>query len=224
MIKFLVLLLVLPFLSAYSYAASIPCNVTTAPDSIKGSVTKITDGDTINMGTSAKYYSIRVLNIDAPETNYQGQTQGMWGEKAKENLNKLIPIGTKVTVKFDAETCDMYKRWLGTIYRDSDGLDVNAQQIKDGYAVLYCIYPNIGNCKEYSKYQKQAMEEGISFVTDPSIELPYLFRHDGTNSKPVADLIGFAVYQPEDMENIPVYNRLFFMDWSSVEDPYYEVQ
>jgi len=204
-----------------SFAKSIPCDENSV-DFLSGQVIKITDGDTINVGTPENYYKIRLLNIDAPETNFQGQSQGVWGEKAKENLVTLIPLGTQVTVKFDSQKCDIYKRWLGTIYESDTQLDVNAQQVKDGLAVLYCIYPNISKCKEYSVYQKEAMDEGISFVTDPTIELPYLFRHNGINKKPVADLNDYKVYPPEYMENIPVYLRLFFMSWKDVKPPYHK--
>lgn len=214
------LLLVILFLSFSLFSANTKCVEETAPNYLNGVIGKITDGDTVRVDNATGTYSIRILNIDAPETNYQGQTQGYWGEFAKQNIANLLPLGTKVTVKFDVEKCDMYGRWLGTIYKGN--IDINAEQLKDGVAVLYCIYPNIANCLEYSQYTEEAIAGGNSFMNDSSVELPYLFRHGGVNEKPVANMNTNKVYQPEDIELVPIHLRIFFFKMSDVKPPFHK--
>ena len=211
-------LFVLIFISFCVVAGNIKCVESTAPSFLKGTVGKITDGDTVRVDNAKGTYSIRLLNIDAPETNYNGQSQGYWAQFAKQNITKLLPLGTPVVVKFDKEICDAYGRWLGIIY--SGNTDINAQQLKDGVAVIYCIYPNIGSCLEYSQYTKAAIDGGKSFMNDPSIMLPYLFRHGGVNIKPVANMTTNKVYQPADLEQVPIHLRIFFFKMSDVQSPF----
>ena len=103
-------------------------------------VIKVSDGDTITLLTDDKVsHKVRLNDIDAPEKKQP------FGSKSRDNLASYI-AGETVTVKYKKK--DRYGRVLGTIYFDN--LDINLQQIKNGYAWVY---------KQYSKNQTYYKEE-----------------------------------------------------------------
>ena len=105
-----------------------------------GKVIKVSDGDTVTLLTDDKIsHKIRLNDIDAPEKKQA------FGNKSRDNLASYI-AGEIVTVKYKSK--DRYGRVLGTIYFDN--LDINLQQIKNGYAWVY---------KQYSKNQTYYKEE-----------------------------------------------------------------
>ncbi len=105
-----------------------------------GKVIKVSDGDTITLLTDDKVsHKIRLNDIDAPEKKQA------FGNKSRDNLASYI-AGEIVTVKYKSK--DKYGRVLGTIYFDN--LDINLQQVKNGYAWVY---------KQYSKNQTYYQEE-----------------------------------------------------------------
>ncbi len=105
-----------------------------------GKVIKVSDGDTITLLTDDKVsHKVRLNDIDAPEKKQP------FGSKSRDNLASYI-AGEIVTVRYKSK--DRYGRVLGTIYFDN--LDINLQQVKNGYAWVY---------KQYSKNQIYYKEE-----------------------------------------------------------------
>ena len=105
-----------------------------------GKVIKVSDGDTITLLTDDKVsHKVRLNDIDAPEKKQP------FGSKSRDNLESYI-AGEIVTVRYKSK--DRYGRVLGTIYFDN--LDINLQQVKNGYAWVY---------KQYSKNQTYYKEE-----------------------------------------------------------------
>lgn len=206
---------------AVSFSAPVKCSRDVTQ--LQGQVSKISDGDTIQIKNQTGAYTIRLLGIDTPELHFQGHSQGEWAEKATQELERKIPIGTKVDVVFDREPCDNYGRHLGYVMKGT--VDINAEQIESGVAVNYCIYPNLQKCQEYALRMERVIEKGDSFVSE--IQLPYEFRWESSGrgaEKPVADIRGTDVFDPARYTSIPIPFRLFFMDWSSVAPPYRRAQ
>ena len=80
---------------------------------------------------------IRLLLIDAPEL-----AQGAAGSAAREALEKLIPVGTQVTVETDVRPRDTYKRLLGYVYLPN-GRMANEEMARSGYATALVYPPNV---------------------------------------------------------------------------------
>lgn len=212
------LLWLLALLPSLSFAANIECNPSKAAPFV-GTVNKISDGDTIGVSTKDGNYKIRLLGIDTPELHYQGQSQGVWAERATASLEKKIPVGTQVRIEYDKSPCDAYKRHLGYVMKN--GFDINGSMIDDGFAVNYCIYPNISRCLDYAKRMEKSLATN-SFANQ--IELPYEFRWNNDHrrpEKPVADMRETKVYLPEHYSEIPVPFRLFFLSEQAIESPYH---
>ncbi|WP_418187298.1 thermonuclease family protein [Aliarcobacter lanthieri] len=128
-----------------------------------GKVVKVTDGDTVTILTKDNIqHKIRLNDIDAPESKQA------FGNKSKDNLAKYI---AGKTVKVEYKSTDKYKRILGTIYLDK--LDINLQQVKDGYAWVYKKY---SKNPIYYEAEKVARENKKGIWADKSPLEPWEFR------------------------------------------------
>src|SRR5688500_6353545 len=72
-----------------------------------GTVTKVTDGDTINVELSSGPIIVRLGSIDAPESNQPG------GNEAAEELERLV---LNQEVALEVETQDRYERLVAVAY------------------------------------------------------------------------------------------------------------
>lgn len=102
-----------------------------------GTVTKVSDGDTIKVQTSSGIETIRLLWVDTPEkfpTRY-GYTE-CYGEESSHYVESLLPIGTQVYVEFYWN--DKYSRDLADVYIGSKtGSLVALEIVKNGYGWVY---------------------------------------------------------------------------------------
>ena len=128
------------------------------PDFYK--VTEINDGDTITVAFKSKgifplqIEKIRLIGIDAPELG-----QKPWGQKAKKHLKKLIEeSGYYVKIEFDIQQRDKYGRLLAYLW-DTKGRMINYMMVKDGYAFVYTIPPNVKYADKLLEAQKIARQE-----------------------------------------------------------------
>jgi len=119
-------------------------------------VTKIVDGDTfwVDNGTE-KGLKIRFIGIDAPESRRMFNREiGYYGKEAKLYLTELLS-NKKVKLVADIDPLDQYGRTLSYVYLE-DGTFVNAELIKNGFAVLMTVPPNVEFADYFAKLQKQA--------------------------------------------------------------------
>jgi micrococcal nuclease len=121
-------------------------------------VSKVVDGDTfwIDNG-SEKGEKIRLIGVDAPESRKTGRKEiGYFGKEAKEYLTKLI-LGKMIKLEFDVGHKDMYGRTLAYVYLDG-GVFVNADLVKQGYAMVMTIPPNVKFAELFVKLQQEARD------------------------------------------------------------------
>jgi len=121
-------------------------------------VTKIVDGDTFwaDNGTS-KGIKIRLIGVDAPESRkIFKKGVGFYGKEAKAYLTKVLR-GKKVKLAFDVDSLDQFKRTLAYVYLE-DGTFVNAELIKNGYAMVMTVPPNVKFADMFVKLQNEARQ------------------------------------------------------------------
>ena len=106
-------------------------------------VYQVVDGDTFIISTGD---SVRLIGIDTPEKD-----EAYYSE-AKEMLSKLLE-DKKVTLEKDKDDKDSYDRLLRYVY--ADGVFVNLELVKAGYARVIIISPN---SKYESKLKKAELE------------------------------------------------------------------
>lgn len=121
-------------------------------------IIKIVDGDTfwVDNGTE-KGLKVRFIGIDAPETRRMFNREiGYYGKEAKQYLTEML-ANKRVKLVSDVDSLDQYGRTLSYVYLE-DGTFVNAELIKNGYAVLMTVPPNIAYAEHFAKLQKEARE------------------------------------------------------------------
>jgi len=201
------------------------------PRVLKGTVTKISDGDTIHFLPEGSHLSagsvlkIRMMTEDTPELHLPGQggmhSQGWWAVKATEVLGEMIPVGTQVKL-FDYGK-DVYGRTLGRIQK-MDGFDVNRAMVESGWGVLYLICS--GPTCNADFFEKEDVEgsvaacekavsekRGVFDPADPLPELPfeYRLRIQGRQAdKWIGNLATHELFEPTDYAQVPICQRLFF--------------
>jgi micrococcal nuclease len=92
-------------------------------------VIRVIDGDTYQMLQGKRIFTVRLLNIDAPETKQS------FGEAAKDSVSKLI-LGK--TVGIEVVKLDKYKRTLVNLSINGKALD--SILITNGWAWYYKEY------------------------------------------------------------------------------------
>jgi endonuclease YncB( thermonuclease family) len=96
-----------------------------------GRVVAIADGDTLTVMDGKAAVRVRLAGIDAPE---HGQP---YGRKARTSLAELAH---RKTVEVDERGRDTYGRTLAVVR--VDGIELNAEQVRRGYAWVYRRYSN----------------------------------------------------------------------------------
>lgn len=104
------------------------------PGTIECSITRISDGDSLNCGSAGR---IRLLMIDAPELS-----QGSVGWQARNTLAQIAPVGTRVRIETDVRPRDAYDRMLGYVYL-ADGRMINEEMARSGYVTALVYPPNV---------------------------------------------------------------------------------
>jgi micrococcal nuclease len=126
---------------------------------LEGRVVKVVDGDTIHVMVGGRREKVRYIGMDTPETHKPGTPVQCFG-RAASAFNARLVAGRRVELRMDAETRDRYGRLLAYVYRRPDGLFVNAELVRRGYAVILTIPPNVAHAAELLRLQRAARVGG----------------------------------------------------------------
>lgn len=135
------------------------CSARVEPDAggrVLGTVTKVSDGDTVTVSFGGSSESIRLIGVDTPETQHPKKPVECWGPEATRHTESLIPAGTRVAVVRDVEPRDRYQRLLAYVYRASDGLFVNEELVRAGSARAYPYPPNTTFASDLAAAENEA--------------------------------------------------------------------
>src|SRR3954467_6321127 len=89
-------------------------------------VQRVVDGDTIVLAGGER---VRYIGVDTPESVKPG-TPVQCFAKAASHFNARLVEGKRVRLRYDAEHQDRYGRTLAYVYREADGLFVNAELVR----------------------------------------------------------------------------------------------
>ncbi len=103
-------------------------------------VVEVVDGDTVLVTTAAGEETIRLLGIDTPESVDPNRPIQCFGAEATARLTELTPPGSIIELQRDVEPRDRYGRLLAYVHRD--GVFVNLELVREGYADVSIIEPN----------------------------------------------------------------------------------
>src|SRR3954451_12319572 len=124
-----------------------------------GVVTRVVDGDTIHVALGGADETVRYIGIDTPESVKPNTPVQCFAEAASAANRRLVD-GRRVVLTFDAERRDRYGRLLAYVRRAGDGVFVNEQLVRDGYARTLTIPPNVRFAERFAGLARQARDDG----------------------------------------------------------------
>ena len=104
-------------------------------------VIRVIDGDTFEASINSEQKTVRLLNVDTPETKDPNEPVQCLGPEATKALEELLPVGSTVRLELDQEPADQYGRTLAGVF-DSTGKLVNAEIARLGFGVPVVFEPN----------------------------------------------------------------------------------
>jgi micrococcal nuclease len=122
-------------------------------------VQRVVDGDTIVVRVDGRTERVRYIGMDTPESVKPG-TPVQCFAKAASAENQQLVAGERVKLVSDAEARDRYGRLLAYVYRERDGLFVNAELVRRGYARVLTIPPNVAHAAEFRRLATTARRAG----------------------------------------------------------------
>ena len=128
-------------------------NADTAP------VVRVVDGDTIRVGLRSGEEPVRYIGIDTPESVKPGAPVQCFARRASA-FNERLVGGEQVRLVYDIERRDRYGRLLAYVYRARDGLFVNAELVRRGYATAVTFPPNVAHERELRRLARRARMSG----------------------------------------------------------------
>lgn len=132
-------------------------------------VTRVVDGDTfwVDNGTE-KGLKIRLIGVDAPEPRNTGtRPKGYFGAESTGYLRQML-TGKKVRLEYDVSRYDRYGRTLAYAWLE-DGTFVNAELVKNGYATVMTMPPNVKYAETFTALAAKARKQNRGlWKGDPS--------------------------------------------------------
>jgi micrococcal nuclease len=122
-------------------------------------VVRVVDGDTIVASVGGREERVRYIGMDTPEDVKPGTPVQCYSLRAAAENRRLV-AGARVRLVQDAEARDRYGRLLAYVYRLRDGLFVNAELVRLGYARPLTIPPNTAHEAEIARLAARARRAG----------------------------------------------------------------
>ncbi|WP_162924443.1 thermonuclease family protein [Rubrobacter indicoceani] len=130
---------------------------TAADNSTAATVTRVTDGDTVEISSGIDgVEDVRLIGIDTPEPYASGSPEPLSAEAsefARETLD-----GERVRLEFDRETTDDYGRLLAYVYVGDEMF--NERAVREGYAQVATFPPNTRYVERFEAAQEEARGGG----------------------------------------------------------------
>lgn len=118
-------------------------------------VTKVVDGDTIDVTKDGKTIRVRYIGMDTPETVHPTKDVQCFGKDAS-GKNKELVLGKQVRLEKDVSETDRYNRSLRYVYVGSTF--INLELVKQGYATAATFPPDVKYSKDFVAAEREARE------------------------------------------------------------------
>lgn len=139
---------------------------------IKATVVRVVDGDTYVVDIDGVETKVRLIGIDTPESvasqeylDKTGKENTQEGKDISDYMKNLLPAETTLYLEFDVEKYDKYDRVLAYAYFE-DGEMIQEHLLKNGFAKVMTIEPNVAYSERFVELEQKAMEEGVGLWTD----------------------------------------------------------
>ncbi|MHB1090550.1 MAG: thermonuclease family protein [Ilumatobacteraceae bacterium] len=112
-------------------------------------VIEVIDGDTVDLSIDGHRQRVRLIGVDTPETKHPRKPVECYGHEATVFAESLLPQGTNGRLERDAEARDTYDRLLVYLYRNVDNMFINLELVRQGFAHVLTIEPNIAHMDKF---------------------------------------------------------------------------
>ncbi|MCX8024689.1 MAG: thermonuclease family protein, partial [Thermanaerothrix sp.] len=129
-------------------------------------VTRVIDGDTIEVEINGARFKVRYIGIDTPESTTQIEYFG----KEAAARNQALVGGREVTLIKDVSETDRYGRLLRYVLVDK--MFVNYELVRGGYANALRYPPDVACADVFQAAERQAREEGLGLWAPTSTPTP----------------------------------------------------
>lgn len=118
----------------------------------KTKVVRVIDGDTIELEAGQK---VRYIGIDTPEIVDPRRDPQCFSKEASLQNKKLVE-GKEIYLEKDVSETDRYGRLLRYIYLEKNGISINEQLVKEGYAVASSYPPDVKYQEKFRLAEQEA--------------------------------------------------------------------
>jgi len=122
---------------------------------VEARVTRVIDGDTIEVDIDSSIYRVRYIGIDTPETVHPSQPIECFGKEASDKNSELV-AGQTVRLEKDISETDKYGRLLRYVWVDD--IFVNDYLVRQGYAYATTYPPDVKYAEQFAGAQTEAEE------------------------------------------------------------------
>lgn len=154
--------------SSISESAQSDALSSAAPDTEKVTVERVVDGDTIWVqDSSGAEYKVRIIGVDAPETEKENQEGEFFAEEATRFAEQIL-LDKDVYLERDVSDTDKYGRYLRYVWLEEPQSDddetvllynFSALLIRGGYACFVAIGDD-------TKYESALSDAELSAISD----------------------------------------------------------
>lgn len=161
-VKYLIVLILISVIFAVILSLNVHSSIEVLPNLdgsyLVGKVIRVVDGDTIKVEIDGATETIRLVGVDTPETVHPKKSVEFYGPEASTFTKNLL-TGEMVWIVFDpiGNTKDRYGRSIAHIYRYPDGLWVNLELVRQGYARGYYKF-KFSYADTFRKYEEKAQK------------------------------------------------------------------
>lgn len=219
-------------LLAASYVAAVPAiaadkdELEIPDDAVPARYIENIDGDTIivemeNQNGNLREYTVRMIGIDTPETNFSyGNEPECYGKEATNKTDSLLVTAEDDTVWLEADRRDKdpYGRLLRYVWYVSTIDDqvhfLNADLVAEGYALAKDYEPNTARQDDLDKAERSAITEGrgMWLECDASVSMDPELEEDGAPDDAPIDRTQTPV------EDDPEAAFSMFETWTDAQD------
>lgn len=120
-------------------------------------VTRVVDGDTVEVQLDGEEEDVRYIGVDTPETVKPEEPVQCFGPQASDFNHRLVER-QRVRLVFDEERRDVYGRLLAYVYLGDRF--VNAELVRRGFARTLTIPPNDRFAERLKRLEIEAARTG----------------------------------------------------------------
>lgn len=116
-------------------------------------MTRVVDGDTIEVRFRGRTLTVRLIGIDTPESVAPGRPVQCYALAASRYTERRLE-GERVRLEFDVERIDRYGRTLAYVWVGDELF--NETLVREGYAFVTTYPPNVRYVERFRRAQREA--------------------------------------------------------------------